>query len=268
MLRRIGTKALYDQRRSLVGWAIGLGALVLLSVAFYPSVRADARSFRQLLEQIPPALRAIFLGRVADLASPAGYLDGRLFAFTAPVLFLVYAIGVGSRAVAGEEEDGTLDLLLSLPVTRRRVVLEKMGALVAGLGALTAVLWLSLVALGPPFQVTVGVGGITAACVSLFLLALVHGALALAVGAARGSRGLAVAVPVVVAAAGFLLDSLASLVEALRAVRVLSPFYLYAASRPLERGLDAVHVAALLAATAVLVALGAWRFERRDVGVA
>ena len=37
-----------------------------------------------------------------------------------PLLLLVYAIGAGSRAIAGEEESGTLDLLLAHPLSRRR----------------------------------------------------------------------------------------------------------------------------------------------------
>ena len=44
-----------------------------------------------------------------------------------PLLLLVAAIGAGARAIAGEEERGTLDLLLSTPVSRRRLALEKLG---------------------------------------------------------------------------------------------------------------------------------------------
>ena len=38
-----------------------------------------------------------------------------------PLLLLIAAIGAGAGAIAGEEERGTLDLLLSLPVSRRRL---------------------------------------------------------------------------------------------------------------------------------------------------
>ena len=48
-----------------------------------------------------------------------------------PLLLLIAAIGAGARATAGEEERGTLDLLLANPISRRRLVLEKLAALAA-----------------------------------------------------------------------------------------------------------------------------------------
>ena len=47
-----------------------------------------------------------------------------------PLLLLVFAIGLGARAIAGSEQEGTLELLLSNPVTRRTVVAERYLAMV------------------------------------------------------------------------------------------------------------------------------------------
>ena len=57
-----------------------------------------------------------------DLASPAGYLNSQIYALLAPLLLLIFSIGGGAGAVAGEEERGTLDLLLAHPVRRRDYV--------------------------------------------------------------------------------------------------------------------------------------------------
>ncbi len=37
----------------------------------------------------------------------------------------MFAIGAGARAIAGEEEGRTLDLLLSTPIRRSQVLLDK-----------------------------------------------------------------------------------------------------------------------------------------------
>src|SRR4249919_3447958 len=115
-----------EQRTALLWWAIGLVLACLLTTAFYPSIHENAASFERLLESLPEGLRQAF---GEDFASPAGYLQARLFSIFAPVLFLVFAIGAGSRAIAGEEEHKTLDLLLSTPVARRRVLLDKASAM-------------------------------------------------------------------------------------------------------------------------------------------
>jgi hypothetical protein len=124
-------------------------AAVVLTTAFYPSISKNAASFEKLLGSLPEGLRKAF---GEDFASPAGYLQARLFSIFAPVLLLIYAIGAGSRAIAGEEERQTLDLLLSTPAPRRRVVLDKALAMVAASAGLGAVLGLAIVLTGPPYR--------------------------------------------------------------------------------------------------------------------
>ena len=46
---------------------------------------------------MPEALKTVFLGHFTDITSPAGYLNGRLFATTIPVLMLVFTIGGHAR---------------------------------------------------------------------------------------------------------------------------------------------------------------------------
>lgn len=52
---------------------------------------------------------------MADL-SPEGYLNGQYFNLLAPLLLLIFAIGFGARTLAGEEREGTLELVLATPV--------------------------------------------------------------------------------------------------------------------------------------------------------
>ena len=127
MLRSVLAKTVRDGRRSLAWWSLGLLGVVLLTVGFWPSVR-DSPELARFAQNAPDVLKA-FTGGELDFATAVGYLEARLFALVVPVLFLVYAIGAGARAIAGEEEAGTLDLLLSLPLARTRLVLEKAGAL-------------------------------------------------------------------------------------------------------------------------------------------
>jgi ABC-2 type transport system permease protein len=256
------TKTLVEQRRALLWWAFGLIAACLLTTVFYPSIRENAASFERLLESLPEGLRKAF---GEDFASPAGYLEARLFSIFAPVLLLIYAIGAGSRAIAGEEERKTLDLLLSTPVPRRQVLLDKALAMILATTGLGAVLALAIAVTGPPFDVSVSVANIAAAAANCVLLALAFGALALLVGAGTGRRSLAIGVAAGVAAGSYLIDVIALSVGGLAWLQRLSPFYYYRSPQAIVRGLDAVDAIILGLITIVAVAIAFGAFERRDL---
>ena len=66
-----------------------------------------------------------------DVLSPGGYATWRL-SMLLPML-AIWALLAVSRTLRGEEESGALDLLLSVPRSRRRVVLEKLAAIATAL---------------------------------------------------------------------------------------------------------------------------------------
>jgi ABC-2 type transport system permease protein len=259
----IAGRAVLDARRGLVFWTVGIVALVVLTVSIYPSISGN-EDFEQALESYPEALKA-FVGGELDLTTGPGYLRGELFSFMVPLLLLIYGIGAGARAIAGEEEAGTLDLLLSHPLTRQRVLLEKLGAAAVLLGALGAVVFVSVWLSSLAFGLEVPAGNVAAAVLGAVLLALFFSALALLVGAATGSRSLAVALPSAVAVAAYLLDGLANLVDALEPLRAATPWDWYAGGNPLREGLDVTGAGLLLAGTALAVAAALPLFARRDL---
>jgi len=257
-------KTLRDQRRALTGWALGMAALVALYTSFYPSIKANATKLNQYMETLPVALRNM-IGRAGSIASPTGYLQSEIFSIMGPLLLMILAIGAGARAIAGEEETGTLDLLLANPIPRRRVVLEKFWAMVAATGGVGVVMWAAIAAFGPLFGVRVSLVNLAETVLSAVLLAIGFGAGALAIGCWRGKRGLAIAVVTSVAVVTYLFNVLAPSVDAVRSLRLLSPFHYYIDNDPLRNGLDPVHALVLVAITGVLLGLALFAFERRDL---
>src|SRR5829696_3377359 len=110
-----------DQRRAHLAWATGIVAVMVVTAAFWPSIEGTD-SFDDVIEDLPANLQALIGAREGvSLGTPAGYLNARVFATVLPVLLTVYGISRGARAVAGSEEDGTLELMLANPVSRARV---------------------------------------------------------------------------------------------------------------------------------------------------
>lgn len=264
MLRSVFARSLHEARRSFVWWTLGLVGYVGLIMAVWPSVR-DNPALVKLHETYPEALRAfVSFGGEFDFSTAAGYLGAELFSLMVPLLLLVASIGGGARALAGEEEKGTLDLLLAQPVSRRRIALEKLAALCLEVIALGGVLWVALwIGAG---AASMGISGahLLAGITSAVLLALAYGAVAMLVGAATGHRAPAIALSTALAVAAYLLNGLAPLVHFLHTIRSVSPWYHYTAGDPLRHGLAANSIVfvAILVVTSVLVA---FVFERRDL---
>jgi len=265
MLRSVFGKTVRDQRRGLMWWTFGLVALSAMMVGLYPTVRESAAALNQYIEKMPEAMKSLF-GGFSDYTTPAGYLKTELFNFMLPVIFLVFAIGAGARAIAGEEERGTLDVLAATPVSRRRILLEKADAMVVTSVYLGVVQWAGIAVVARIAGVHVGLIGLAQQMVSLVLLAVALGALALAIGSARGrTRGLPVAVAASVAVLTYLVNALADVVTWLRPFRAITPWHYYSGHDPIVRGLQPLHVGVLLGIALTCVAIAVAAFERRDV---
>lgn len=257
-------ETLRERRRSLLWWGLGLAALIALNVAFYPSIRDDP-ALSDYAKDLPESVRALFVGGELDIASPSGYLNSQIFALMAPLVMLIFTIGAGAGAVAGEEERGTLDLLLAHPLRRRDYVVQRFLALAALLAALTVTL-LATVALGSRLvDLEIGFGKLAAASLSVALLALLFGATALAAGAVGPGRARAIAVAAGLAVAAWIFDGLAQAVDVLEPWRPLAPYYHALGQNPLREGAPWAGWAILAAATAALVACAAVGLERRGV---
>lgn len=264
MLRSVFAKAVHDLWRPLLAWTLFTAAWPAFYIALYPSIGA-VEEMQQLLDAMPPALRSIFVSEGLDIASPEGYLNMELFAFVLPLLLMAWTIPVAAGATAGEEERGTLDGLLALPIRRWRVVAEKAAMVVAGTVVLCAGALAGLAIGAAAVGVSLNLGRVGAGVVLAGLLALAFGGLALLIGALTGRRLAAIGLPFALSVAAFFVNTLGALVDWLDPWRPLSPFYHYIAGDPLSKGLDPASALILAGGALVTGLLAAAAFERRDL---
>ena len=264
MLRNVFTKTLWDARRALLGWALAISAVAVMYAAFWPTVNTP--EMQDALRNYPQGvLEAI---NYDDLTSPAGYLGSSVYGLLIPLLVAVFAIAYGTQAVAGDEEAGTLDLLLAHPVSRTQLALQRFAALTTALALVGVVLWLGMLAIAGPAELAdITAAEFAAATVQLILFGACLGALAFAVGAATGRKTLALGVSAGAAVLAYLANGVFPQVQGLEWTRDLSPWHWYLGGEPLTNGLQTSDALLLLGVTVVLVAAGSWRFNRRDVAV-
>ncbi|MFC3499802.1 ABC transporter permease subunit [Micromonospora krabiensis] len=255
------TKTLWDSRRSLAGFAVGTALVGTMYAGFYSQVSDGAMG--EAVEGFSPALREAL--NMEDIASAAGYLGSSVFGIIVPLIAVIYGIATGTRAIAGDEEAGYLDLLLAHPVSRTRLLLHRCAALAIGAFVLAALVLLAMLAIRSSAQLTtVSVGQFAAQCAALALLSTVFGAVAIAIGAATGSRAAALAGSATVGVLAYAASTFATQIGA-GGLRYVSPFHYYIGNEPLRNGFQWADLGILAAAIAVLVLIAGTVFNRRDL---
>jgi ABC-2 type transport system permease protein len=263
------TQMLQSRRRSTLWWSVGIAVTVLAVVASYPSVADSAEGLESYLDSLPQGFDELFAVG-AGIATPAGYLNSQLYANLLPILVLVLGIGAASWSIAGAEGDGTLEMLLANPVSRRRVAAERILGVALLTGAVTLVATVVVAALGPAFDLgSLSEAGVWAAGLGVWVLGLTFASVSYGLGAALGSRGVALGGGAGTAAGTYVVYGLTAFVPSLEPLHWLSPWYWFLDADPLTgvdgaSWLQAVLLPGAVAAAACMA--GVARFTSRDLG--
>ena len=184
-----------------------------------------------------------------------------------PIMFIAFAVGLGSGAIAGEEEKGTLDFLLANPILRGRLIIEKVGAMITSIFVLAVIFLMGMMVGIAVVNIDISLLYLAEATLSTLMLGLVFGTLAFFLGALKGNRGMSIGVASAAAVVTYFLNSLGGMVEALKPYRLLSPFYHHLEPNILINGLDMGHFLVLAGLVVILFALSLPAFQRRDIAV-
>lgn len=255
-------KALSDLRAQILGWGIGLGLLLAMTLALYPSI---SDLYGDMMEQLPEAMLAFF-GSAADFSTAEGYLNAEFFSYGMLAL-AVFSIMAGTAALAGEEGDGTLEVLLAQPVSRSRLLLVKVAALIAATAGIIVItfpfIWVSSLLA----HVTLSWGRLMEAFALLWLFEVLVALLAMAASLAVGGRRGGGVVVAFVLVASYIVDSLANLVSSLEKVRPLLLTTYYQGNSVLAEGVNWWYIGGLCGLVLVAFLAALVLFQRRDVGV-
>lgn len=263
-MREVFAKWLWDLRRSILAWSIGISAVGVLYATFYPTMTTPGLA--EFMRNFPSELLTAM--GIGDFTTAAGYLGSTTYGILGPILMIVFAASLGSRAIAGDEEAGRLDVLIAHPVPRSGFLVGRAAAMIVALAIAGLVLFAVMIAISGLAQLgEIGAVNLAAASVQLVLLGSVFGALALAAGAATGRRTIAAGSVAIVGVVTYFGNTLGPSIDALAWTQSLSPFHYYSGGEPLRNGLQMFDSLVLAAATVVLVVLAVIAFRRRDLAI-
>ncbi|MCY4582246.1 MAG: ABC transporter permease subunit, partial [Chloroflexi bacterium] len=243
-----------------LGWAISAASLTLLllfGMAAYRDI--DLAVYNEM----PEAFR-LLLG-IRENVDVGGLAVGYVFGSFGAVVVAVMALVMGSAAIAGEERNGTMNVLLANPRSRTHVLLSKALALVLLTALAVAAIWVTVHPIAALLSVEIGGLNVEALALHLYVNAVFYGMLALAIGAATGNRDTATGAASGILVLSFFTVGLLPLVQGLEGLRQAFPWYYFEGSEPVYNGIAWGHLAVLLVATAALLVVAVVGFNRRDL---
>jgi ABC-2 type transport system permease protein len=261
------THAVRRRGLALAWWALGVTGMCGLLAAAYPTVR-DNHQLDKTFANLSPGVQTLLgLSNNNLLSSPTGYLDSQFYSNVWPLMVLVFTIGFAAWTIAGDEQAGTLELLVANPVSRVRIAAARYVGLLALTAALVIVCVVALSALAPSTGLNhaLPITRLAAATIAAALCALVFASAAFTVGAATGSRPVALAIGAGLAIVGYVLEGLAAQVPTLRVTRWVNPWHWLLGTDPLRHGLTTQAWLPAASACALLVTVAMPRLARRDL---
>jgi ABC-2 type transport system permease protein len=257
-----------DNFPGAVAWGLGYGALLIAATVLYPLLDKSNTVFTVLNGLGIMSFLSVGRG-VEMLTGFEGYLALQTLSW-GPMILSVYLIPQAMRAVALEERQGTLDILLSTPISRWRFLVEKLVAIIVSLLIILSVMGLCmLIGVILVGEVTLDPGHAVAGLWHLIPISLVILLATLLLSMAlRESRhaGPLAAMLVIVSYFARIMSDLTPH-PLLEAIKPFSMFSYYRSIAALSEGFQWNYDVVLLTAAAVLFGLTLLAFHRRDLGV-
>ncbi|MFC7247439.1 ABC transporter permease subunit [Catellatospora aurea] len=251
-----------DDRRAIIGWALGIAAFTVIYTSFYANLQGAAELKDDAL---PPGMKD-FLS-IQDMTSGAGYLQATVYSLVGPLLVVMAALILAVRTIPRPEEDGGIELLMVNPLSRRAFAAQRLLATFLAVTVLAAIPLVLVLAIAPGVGIDVPATNIAAASAGLIGLAWCFLGIAFAVGAATGRRSLALSVTGALAVGTYILRGMSGVIDGGAWLKWLSPFHYFIGTDPLHTGWHPTHLLVLVAVGAAGAVVGIATFDRRDVGV-
>ncbi|MFP6581015.1 MAG: ABC transporter permease subunit [Candidatus Hydrogenedentota bacterium] len=254
---------LFSRWGAVLGWGSGLSLFGVLYIAIYP----------QIADKIGVLADISFYQTMGvDMGSFEGIIASSVI-LNFVVMLGVFVIISSSDTLSGEEDRGTLELVVTMPLRRWHIVTTKSIALavvileilvLAGICSVIALIWMK-----NSIAVDVTSAQLFIAVLSCFPITMAILMIGLFFSASMPNRRIASMATTVVFVASYLGEMLARSVDSLEVIRPIFLFHYFDSSANLFlRGVQFNDVAILAGIALVFFVLTLISFQRRDITVA
>lgn len=249
-------------RTVLIVWSAAIAALLAVCILIYPEMAEEMKKVGTVFGNLGGLSAAFGMDRI-----DYGTLDGYIAVECGNVLGLggaLFAAMIGISALSKEEGEHTAEFLLTHPVSRARIVAEKLCAVLIQLivlnAAVAAFSFLSVLAIGEePDWKSIGL-----LFLAYFILQVETAAVSFGLSAflRRGGMGVGLGL----AAGAYFLNIIANLTEKAGFLKYITPFgYAEGADILTDGAINGKYLAIGLLLTAAGLCAAFWRYLRKDI---
>lgn len=258
MRKSILLAQVWSTRKTTIFWSTTLTLAVIFTMA----------TFKPIAQELGLALGDIgivsLFGGASAFNSASGWLGLHIYSLLLPIALAVTGVVTGANAIGREEKSGTIELLLSSALSRRRIVLEKAGGVAVQLAIICLSVWLAVILGRDTFALDISLKNAAYATFSAFLVGLVFAYISMAMQAVFSKRSLAIGICISLLAVTLVIDWGSALIEPINNMKYISILHYYDGQEALLYGLKRTSAAILTLTSLAALAITYFGFNRRD----
>lgn len=249
--------------KSLLSWGAVLVAMNSIELYIYPTISQSSKAMQEFVDAFPDGLKKLF--RMSEYFSGPGFLATELFSLIIPMVMIGVSLAWGSSATAEDEEKGSADLIFTLPIRRRSILLTRLLAAITALALLSAINFFNIYIGAHIVDLKVGTSNLAAATFSCFMMGVLYASLGTLLGALMGRKGLGIGAGAGFAILLYVLYTVSNLVTKFDFIKPYNPFEWVIGADQLVQGFSIFPNLKLFALSTILTLLATFIIERRDI---
>ena len=250
-------------------WSLGMGLLGLIIGGLVPLF--NSQQITDLMKSLPPIILAMAgIDKEMRILSTTEGILAIAFFTRYSLIFSFYPIIMGLRVTTNEEDEGIMDVLLSLPVRRWEILLERFLAYLVSMVVILIVTFLGLLLGVRLAGLDANLGRIAEALAASLPLLSVMLAFTMLIGTLLRGRRLVLAVAAGFVIGSYMLETVGNMLRDTGLSGALETFSIYNyfnVNSIVQTGVIWGDIAGLIIAALILLGASLWLFQRRDVGL-
>jgi len=255
-----------DRRTIFLVYILVNIGLLWMYIGLFPAFKSQSAAMTEMLKAYPESFMKAFNFDIASFNTIEGFLSTEQFSFMWPLLVILMTIGFAGTAFAGEIEKGTIEVLLSQPVSRLKLFISRY---LAGLFSLIVFVLFSIFSAIPImkiYDINFKLENFATLALLAFLFGLAIYSIGMFLSAIFSDKGKVFFISGGLLVLMYVLNIVSALKDSLADLKYGSFFYYFNASRALSHNqIDNWSYLIFIATAVVLAIVGSIYFTKRDV---
>ena len=146
-------RTIKDKKWTILVYCLAVIIFLWMYIALFPSFQKAVGTLNQYLKSFPQSFLKAFGIEANSFTTFEGYISSEQYSFVWSILLIALVVSMANSFLAGETEKGTIGILLSQPISRIKIFLEKFSVGIINLILFVAASILSVFPLAKAYNI-------------------------------------------------------------------------------------------------------------------